>query len=413
MDSLFRTDLLHRHRNSAKGYNDSIAYVSGVDEGDLPLNPEYTFENFVTGPCNRLAHDASIAVTERPGKVYSPLFIYGGVGLGKSHLLQAVCQRLLRLKPEARILYLSSDSFINQFVLAAETGALNQFHYRYRRLDLLVIDDVHLMAARNRMPEEFLHIFDTLYQQQKQIILSADGPPCEIPDLEERLVSRFSGGLVARIEKPCFETRVAILQKKGGMRGMVLPDDVICHVATKAQDNIRELEGAISSLQGISELQGSGASVTIDLDVAKAALGETGTARQRQITIQQIFNIVTKYYDITLNDLQSKKRHKSITFPRQVCIFLARRHTRYSLNEIGRYFGGRDHATILHAVRAVERQCAQDNEVAGQVSHIEGQVMRRVGRDVKRTAAKSPSPTDGTDAMQPACLGIGYTEVNA
>jgi chromosomal replication initiator protein len=344
------------------------------NEGDqpLPLSPDYTFENFVTGPCNRLPHAASVAVAEQPGKAYNPLFIHGGVGLGKTHLLQAVCQKLLESQKDARILYLSCDSFINQFMLAIETNDMHQFRYRYRHVDLLVIDDIHFLAGRDRTQEEFFHTFNTLYQQQKQIILSADCPPSEIPELEERLVSRFNWGLVARIEKPCYETRMAILHKKAKMRGLLLADEVVCYIAAKVENNTRELEGAITKLQGMSMLRGPGG--VIDLELAKTALGESAAADPRRITIQQILDAVTKYYNVRLSDLQSKRRHKSIAFPRQVCMFLARRHTRYSLEEIGGYFGGRDHTTVLHALRTVGKDCADDKEIANQVNHIEGQL---------------------------------------
>jgi chromosomal replication initiator protein len=339
-------------------------------EQPLPLNPDYTFDQFVTGPCNRLPHAASIAVSEQLGKTYNPLFIHGGVGLGKTHLLQAVCQHVLERRPEARILYLSCDSFTNHFIRAVETGDMMQFRNRYRHVDMLVIDDIHFLAGKDRTQEEFFHTFNTLYQQQKQIILSADCPPSEIPELEERLVSRFNWGLVARIEKPCYETRVAILQKKARMRGLSLPEDVLCYVAAKVENNTRELEGAITRLQGMGSLQDG----RIDLELAKTALGESNSAEQRRITIQQILDAVTKYYNVRLSDLQSKRRHKSIAFPRQVCMYLARRHTRYSLEEIGGYFGGRDHTTVLHAVRTVESDCSSERDIADQLSHIEGQL---------------------------------------
>jgi len=343
------------------------------NEGDqpLPLNPDYVFENFVTGPCNRLPHAASVAVADQPGKAYNPLFIHGGVGLGKSHLLQAVCQQVLEKQPAARILYLSCDSFINQFITAIETGDMNTFRYRYRHVDLLVIDDIHFLAGRDRTQEEFFHTFNTLYQQHKQIILSADCPPNEIPELEERLVSRFNWGLVARIERPCYETRVAILQKKAKLRGLPLPDDVVCYVAAKIESNTRELEGAITKIQGLSMLQQG----KIDIDLAKAALGDSATPDQRRITIQQIFDVVTAYYNVRPADLQSKKRHKSIAFPRQVCMYLARRHTRYSLEEIGGYFGGRDHTTVMHAVRTIGEDMAAEPQVNNQVTHLEQQLV--------------------------------------
>jgi chromosomal replication initiator protein len=344
--------------------------VFNEGEQPLPLNPDYVFENFVTGPCNRLPHAASVAVAEQPGQAYNPLFIHGGVGLGKTHLLQAVCQKVLERNQDARILYLSCDSFINQFILAVENGDMHQFRNRYRHVDMLVIDDIHFLAGRDRTQEEFFHTFNTLYQQHKQIILSADCPPSEIPELEERLVSRFNWGLVARIEKPCYETRVAILQKKARMRGLSLPDDVLCYVAAKVETNTRELEGAITKIQGMGMLQNG----RIDLDLAKAALGETATVEQRRITIQQILDAVTKYYNVRLSDLQSKKRHKSIAFPRQVCMYLARRHTRYSLEEIGGYFGGRDHTTVLHAVRTIDQDTKDDRQVAEQLTQLEAQL---------------------------------------
>jgi chromosomal replication initiator protein len=342
------------------------------NEGDtpLPLNPDYVFENFVTGPCNRLPHAASVAVGEQPGSAYNPLFIHGGVGLGKTHLLQAVCQKVLEKFSDARILYLSCDSFINQFINSVETGDMNQFRHRYRHVDLLVIDDIHFLAGRDRTQEEFFHTFNTLFQNHKQIILSADCPPGEIPELEERLVSRFNWGLVARIEKPCYETRMAILQKKARMRGLVLPDDVVCYIASKVENNTRELEGAITKLQGMGMLQEG----RIDLELAKAALGDSATAEQRRITIQQIFDVVTRYYNVRLSDLQGKKRHKSIAFPRQVCMFLARKNTPYSLDEIGGYFGGRDHTTVLHAVRTVDGDCTNDSEIANQLAYLQGQL---------------------------------------
>lgn len=342
--------------------------VFSENDQPLPLNPDYTFENFVTGPCNRLPHAASSAVADQPGKAYNPLFIHGGVGLGKTHLLQAICQRLLERQPTARILYLSCDSFVNQFINAVGQGDMNQFRYRYRNVDVLLIDDIHFLAGHERTQEEFFHTFNTLYHGHKQIILSADCPPSEIPQLEERLVSRFNWGLVARIDKPCYETRIAILKRKAAMRNLEIPDDVVCYVAGKVENNTRELEGSIIKLQSLAMLNKTG----IDMEMAKSALGETASAEQRRITIQQILDAVTKYYNVRLSDLQSKKRHKSIAFPRQVCMYLARRHTHYSLEEIGGYFGGRDHTTVLHAVRTIDSDTKADHDVNKQINHIEG-----------------------------------------
>src|SRR4051812_6483513 len=336
----------------------------------LILNPDYNFENFVVGPCNRLPHAASVAVAGNLGKAYNPLFLHGGVGLGKTHLLQAICQAVLERQHDARIVYLSCDSFINQFIQAVQHGDMSTFRYRYRHVDVLVIDDIHFLRGHDRTQEEFFHTFNTLYQGNKQIILSADAPPSEIPELEERLVSRFNWGLVARVEKPCYETRVAIIQKKAKLRGLELPDDVICYVGSKVENNTRELEGAITRLQGMAMLQEG----KIDMELARAALGETATPEQKRISIQQIIDAVTGYYNVRTSDLQSKKRHKSIAFPRQVCMYFARKHTRYSLEEIGGYFGGRDHTTVLHAVRTVTEDMKNDPQISEQINHIEGQL---------------------------------------
>jgi chromosomal replication initiator protein len=358
------------HRLVAVTFHCESMGKGGVfNEGDqvLPLNPDYTFEQFVTGPCNRLPHAASIAVSEQPGKAYNPLFVHGGVGLGKTHLLQAVCQKVLERQPDARILYLSCDNFINQFITSVEGGDMQQFRYRYRHVDVLVIDDIHFLAGHDRTQEEFFHTFNTIYQLQKQIILSADCPPSEIPELEERLISRFNWGLVARIEKPCYETRVAILKKKARMRGLALPEDVLCYIAEAIDNNTRELEGAITKVQGEAMLQNG----RIDMELVRRALGDLGSRDQKRITIQQIQDAVIKYYSVRLSDLQGKKRHKSIAFPRQVCMYLARRHTKLSLEEIGGHFGGRDHTTVMHAVKTVSNDCDQDKAIAEQVSQID------------------------------------------
>lgn len=337
------------------------------NDAPLPLNPDYTFEQFVAGPSNRLAHAASIAVGDLPGRSYNPLFIHGGVGLGKSHLLQAIGQRVLERDPNARIVYLACDSFVNQFINAVSTGEMNNFRNRFRNVDMLVIDDVQFLAGHERTQEEFFHTFNALHQNSKQIVLSADCAPSEIAKLEERLVSRFNWGLVARVEKPCYETRVAILKKKAQMRGLPLQDDVICYVAARIDSNTRELEGAITKLQGQAMLTGG----VIDMEMAKLALGEAETRGEKRVTIQAIIDTVVKYYNIKLSDLQSKKRNQSIAFPRQICMFLARKHTRYSLEEIGGYFGGRDHTTVLHGVRQIDRSMKVDRDVAQQVSQID------------------------------------------
>ena len=248
---------------------------------------------------------------------------------------------------------------------------MNQFRYRYRHVDMLVIDDIHFLAGRDRTQEEFFHTFNTLYQQHKQIILSADCPPSEIPELEERLVSRFNWGLVARIEKPCYETRVAILQKKARMRGLTLPDDVVCYIAAQGREQ-HPRAGRRRSPRSRAWPCSRKAGSTWNWPSSRWARPRRPS--RSAITIQQILDAVTKYYNVRLSDLQSKKRHKSIAFPRQVCMFLARRHTRYSLEEIGGYFGGRDHTTVLHAVRTVDDDTKTDPRIAEQLLQLENQL---------------------------------------
>ncbi|MCZ6835675.1 MAG: chromosomal replication initiator protein DnaA [Planctomycetota bacterium] len=346
---------------------------SGGDE-EMLISPDYSFENFVVGPGNRLAHAASYAVSQKPGRAYNPLFIHGGVGLGKTHLLQAICQTGMRQNASLQIYYVSCNGFMNQFLDAVQAGQMAQFRHRFRNVDLLVIDDIHDLSKRDRTQEEFFHTFNSLYQTGRQIILSSDAPPNEIPDLEERLISRFNCGLVARIEKPCFETRAAIVKNKSGLRNLKMPDDVASYIAAKIDTNIRELEGAITKIQGLALINSS----PITLELAKQAIGEPLTSSKTvKPSIQQIIDAVTGYYGIKLTDLLSKRRHKSIALPRQVGMWLARRHTRYSLEEIGSYFGGRDHTTVMHAIKMVDTKRENDTSLDLDVSRLEEQIASR------------------------------------
>jgi len=330
------------------------------------LNDDYSFDTFVTGPCNRLAHAASVAVSESPGKTYNPLFLHGSVGLGKTHLLQATCRKIVQDNPKANLSILSCETFVNHFIEAVEKGLLHEFRYRYRHADVLAIDDIQFLSDHEQTQEEFFHTFNTLYQAQKQIILSCDRPPSEIPHLEERLVSRFNWGLVARIDRPCYETRIAILHKKARLRNLELPEDVVCFIASLVESNTRELEGAISKIAMLAKV----AERPIDLRLAEEALGAEPMRTGKEVTIEDILSAVTSRYNVRLADLQSKKRSRSIALPRQVCMFLARALTRHSLEEIGGYFGGRDHTTVLHANRAVESACRRDPQLQAMVDHI-------------------------------------------
>jgi chromosomal replication initiator protein len=326
-----------------------VSFEQDIDQ--LPLSPNYVFEQFVTGPCNRLAHAACVAVSDSPGKAYNPLFIHGSAGLGKTHLLQATCHRVLERAADVRVLYLSCEAFTNHFIEAVEHGSMHSFRYRYRHVDVLVIDDIQFLAARERSQEEFFHTFNTLYQFQKQIILSADSPPKEIPSLEERLISRFNWGLVARLEPPCLDTRIAIIRKKSRGLGLDLSEEVAHLIASRVTANARELEGALLRLHALA----SHANAQIDLRFAQEAIGGEPTPQRSSVTIANILEAVTSHFGVRLGDLQSRKRSKSIALPRQVCMFLARTLTSYSLEEIGGYFGGRDHSTVLHATRTVAR----------------------------------------------------------
>jgi chromosomal replication initiator protein len=336
------------------------------------LNPQYAFENFVTGPCNRMAHAAALAVSDLPGRAYNPLFIHSSVGLGKSHLMQAICQKILATRPDVAMMYVSCEDFVNQFIAAIERGQIEEFRYRFRYLDVLVIDDIHFLADKDRTQEEFFHTFNTLYQAQKQVVLSSDSPPHEIPRLEERLISRFKWGLVVRIDRPSFETRVAIIQKKSRLRGVEVPEDVVKYIATVVDTNNRELEGAVVRVLGYASL----CNRTVNVDLAKEALRDLVVAPSRAISIQDIADVVLVRYNARLSDLQSKRRSQSVAVPRQVCMYLARRLTGRSLEEIGAFFGGRDHTTVLHAERKIRRLVEHDPAMRGTLEAIERDILR-------------------------------------
>lgn len=352
----------------------SVANVGGLALSELDeqllLSPDYTFETFVVGPGNRLAHAASVAVSANLGGAYNPLFVHGGVGLGKTHVLQAICQVVLRQRPSARIGYLSCQTFSELFLGCVKSGRMQDFRHRFRNFDMLVIDDIHFLSKRDQTQEEFFHTFNSLYQAGKQIVLSSDASPNEIPDLEARLVSRFNSGLVARVDKPCYETRVAILKAKAALLGLNLADDVPAFIASRVDTNIRELEGSLTKVRGFAMANG----LAMTLDVAKRALADDRPPSivSTKPSIQMIIDSVTLYYDLKLADLMSKRRHKSVALPRQVCMWLARKHTRYSLEEIGGYFGGRDHTTVLHAEKKIESARKTDLDLAQAIDRIEG-----------------------------------------
>ena len=357
-------------RNDTQGNFQSAAHDVGHEQ--MVLSPDYSFENFISGPNNRLACAAAVAVAKQPGTTYNPLFIHGGVGLGKTHLLQAICQQILNANPRYQILYVSCDAFMNQFIECVQSGQMNDFRHRYRHVDMLVIDDIHFLANKDRSQEEFFHTFNELYQNKKQIVLSSDAAPSEIPQLEERLVSRFNWGLVTQVGPPCFETRIAIVKAKAQIRGIEIPEQVVEHIAKQVDSNARELEGAVTTLQGHASLQQR----AIDMDLAREALGEHAAPKTNQVTLQHIIDNVTAFYNVKLSDLQSRRRHKSVTEPRQVCMWLARKYTRFSLEEIGGYFGGRDHTTVMHSIKTVDQRGKDDAQYGSQVHQLDDQINR-------------------------------------
>ncbi|MCX5678916.1 MAG: chromosomal replication initiator protein DnaA [Candidatus Omnitrophica bacterium] len=317
---------------------------------ELGLDPKYTFDSFVIGSSNRFAHAAAMAVSDSPAKAYNPLFIYGGTGLGKTHLMHAIGDRVLAKSPKTKVLYISSEDFTNQMISAIQNRSMIKFREKYRSVDILLIDDVHFIAGKDSTQEEFFHTFNTLYDAHKQIVVTSDRPPKEINKLEERLVSRFLYGLVTDVQPPDFETRIAILKRKSEIAALTLPEDVFYFLAEKVKTNIRELEGALIRVVAYSKLIGKEVSV----DLAKEVLKDMIIEGEKKITIDLIQKKVSEYFDIKLSDMRAKKRSKAIAYPRQVAMYLARQLTDYSLPEIGDQFGGRDHTTVIHACTKVE-----------------------------------------------------------
>ncbi|MCR4399133.1 MAG: chromosomal replication initiator protein DnaA [Firmicutes bacterium] len=321
------------------------------------LNPRYTFDTFVVGPSNRFAHAAALAVAEAPARAYNPLFVYGGVGLGKTHLMQAIGDHVLRNNPTAKVLYVSTETFTNELILAIRDRTTFAFRNKFRNIDVLLIDDIQFLAGKEGTQEEFFHTFDALHQANKQIVISSDRPAREIATLEERLRTRFEWGLTCDIQPPDLETRVAILRKKAYSENLSVPLDVLQYIATQIETNIRELEGALIRVVAYSSLT----TRPMDLDMAVEVLKDViPAARPRQVTIELIQNVVATHYGLDLDDLKEKRRTRNVAFPRQVAMYLARELTDASLPRIGEIFGGRDHTTVIHACEKISRQLASD-----------------------------------------------------
>jgi chromosomal replication initiator protein len=333
---------------------------------NLSLNPRYTFENFVLGPSNRHAHAYSVAVAEAPGKNYNPLFIYGGVGLGKSHLIQAICHFIRQTSPQLKICYMPSEKFTNELIDAIQHHSTGAFRQKFRNVDILVLDDIHFIAGKESTQEEFFHTFNALYDSHKQIIISSDRTPKEIANLQERLVSRFSWGLTTDVQPPDLETRVAILKKKIEREPVHIPDDVIFFIASLIKTNIRELEGALVRIIAYSLMEEK----IITVDLAKEVLKDLLREPKKLITIDFIQRCVAEEFGASVADLKLKRRNKTIVLPRQVAMYLSRDLTDQSFPEIGEHFGGKDHTTVLHSYNKIKEEILTDASLKEKVNRI-------------------------------------------
>jgi len=341
--------------------------------GDLHFNPKNTFESFVVGGNNNFAYAVAKAVAESPGKVYNPLFLHGGVGLGKTHLLQAIGQHVAGNKKGARVAYVSSEKFTNEYIEAIQNNKLVAFRKKYRQSEVLLIDDIQFLAGKERIQEEFFHTFNALHEAHKQIVLTCDRPASEIQGLEQRLVSRFEWGQTADVLAPDVETRLAILQKKAQTMNVTLPEDVMNFIATRIRTNIRRLEGALIRVSALASLTGKKLTVDVVENLLREMLHEEG---RQTISIEVIQKKVAEHYDIRLADMTSKRRPENIAFPRQIAMYLSRTMTESSLSSIGEAFGGRDHGTVLHAYRLVKDRMDVDSNVRQVVSYLEKQLAR-------------------------------------
>ncbi|MBO8138434.1 MAG: chromosomal replication initiator protein DnaA [Desulfotomaculum sp.] len=340
---------------------------NNIDDSDSPLNPKYTFDTFVVGNSNRFAHAASLAVAETPAKAYNPLFIYGGVGLGKTHLMHAIGHYIKQNNPNLKISYVTSEKFTNELINSIRDDDPASFRNKYRKIDVLLIDDIQFLAGKERTQEEFFHTFNTLYEANKQLIISSDRPPKSIPTLEDRLRSRFEWGLITDIQPPDYETRIAILRKKAQVEGLEVPDETLAYIADKIRSNIRELEGALIRIIAFASLTNSSITPELAADVLKDILPPS---KPKTITVKLIQEVVAKHFKIRPEDLKAKKRTRTVAFPRQVAMYLSRELTDMSLPKIGEDFGGRDHTTVLHAYEKITNEMKKNVELQNTINTL-------------------------------------------
>jgi chromosomal replication initiator protein len=345
----------------------AVVMVTEPPPAEPSLSSKYTYESFVVGSCNQFAHAASLAVAEAPGRTYNPLYLYGGVGLGKTHLMHACGHAIRSRNQHLKLCYISSERFMNDLINAIRYDKTQSFREKYRSVDVLLIDDVQFMAGKERTQEEFFHTFNALYDQQKQIVISSDCPPREIPTLEERLHSRFEWGLIADIEPPDLETKIAILKRKGDLIGVSIPDDVAMFIAGRVKSNVRELEGSLIRLIAISSLRGEPISKSLAQDAIRNFAKE---AEPGVITIQQIQKLVASTYKLTCEELISKNNARQISHPRQIAMYLCKHLTKHSYPEIGRAFGGKHHTTVIHSVEKIESLVTTDETLQRLISEL-------------------------------------------
>jgi chromosomal replication initiator protein len=335
------------------------------------MNLRYKFDAFVVGSNNQFAHAAALQVSQSPAQTYNPLFIYGGVGLGKTHLIQAIGQQTIEKRKIQKVIYLSSERFTNEFIDAIQQNMLVRFRKRYRQADVLLIDDIHFFAGKERSQEEFFHTFDTLFDGQKQIVLSSDRPPSEIANLEQRLVSRLGGGLTTELQPPEYATRLAILRKKAEALQIELPEEVLVFIAQHVRTNVRRLEGAVTRVAAYQSLIGR----RISRETMEQLLGDILREEAgKTVTIDRIQKKVAEHFAVRIADMTSKRRTGNIVFPRQVAMYLARRHTKASFHQIGEAFGGRDHGTVLHACKAISARVKKEDQVRQTLAGLDTQL---------------------------------------
>ncbi len=339
----------------------------GAEGGSSSLNPRYGFGNFIVGSANRLAHAAALSVAERPGHAYNPLFLYGGVGLGKTHLMHAIGNAVIARFPRKRVVYATSEKFTNEFITSIQQGRIDDFRARYRRIDLLLIDDIQFIADKERTQEEFFHTFNTIHEDGKQIVLSSDRPPKQITTLEERLRSRFEWGLIADLTAPDLETRIAILRAKAEESSVPIGSDVVEFIARKVVSNIRELEGALNRVVAYANM----GAMPITIELAQAVLSNVlYNPKKRQVTPEKIARAVSEYYGVGMEQLRGQKRDRAIVTPRQIAMFLMREETDVSLLRIGAELGGRDHSTVLHACDKINREASVNDELRRDIAAV-------------------------------------------